>query len=154
MNQRILTKSASIILSLLLHSQAFAQNQHAEDTFREVFVTAGLSAAFGAAAGAALLPFFPESPMDNLRFVAGGASLGFLGGSVFAFYNLSQRGTYTPAYPARQNDESQEPDYYAESEPIPQGSLIGGAGKNVALRIPTVIWNGQQTSVHLLHWKF
>lgn len=137
-------RTASIAISLvcLATSQAaHAQNSiQAEDHFREVFLTAGYSAAFGAAMGAALLPFFPEPPMQNLRYVAGGTSLGFIFGSAFAFYNLSRN---QPLYSLPQ--EPQDPyDSYEQSpglglapEPsLPQGALVVGQGTRLGMSFP------------------
>ncbi len=50
-----------------------------ESNFKDMFVTAGYSAAAGAAVGAALLTF-QEEPLRHLKFMSVGASLGFLGG--------------------------------------------------------------------------
>lgn len=59
--------------------------QSAEERFQDLFVTAGYSTAFGAALGAALLAFTPE-PSRQLRYIAMGASLGFIGGSIMGTY--------------------------------------------------------------------
>ncbi|MCB9229050.1 MAG: hypothetical protein H6618_05505 [Deltaproteobacteria bacterium] len=52
-----------------------------ENHFRELFMTAGYSTAFGAALGAAAIGL-TENPADKLRYVAVGASLGFITGSL------------------------------------------------------------------------
>ncbi len=77
-------KKAAICL-VLTSGAARAQTLAPEDKLRQVFVVSFYSAAFGAAFGAALLPFFPEPPVANMRFIAGGASLGFILGSAYAF---------------------------------------------------------------------
>ncbi len=70
--------------SLTLSSQAIA-GEGTEEKFQEVFVTAGYSTAFGAAIGAACLAFASE-PASKLSYVAVGASLGFIGGSLLGTY--------------------------------------------------------------------
>jgi hypothetical protein len=62
-----------------------AKAQATEERFQDLFVTAGYCAAFGAALGTAMLAF-TENPSENLRYVATGASLGFIGGSVLGTY--------------------------------------------------------------------
>ena len=62
-----------------------AQAQTVEERFQDLFVTAGYATAFGAAIGTAFLAFH-EDPSAHLRYVAVGASLGFLGGSVLGSY--------------------------------------------------------------------
>ena len=56
-----------------------------EERFQDLFVTAGYCTAFGAALGTAFLAF-TSNPAENLRFVAVGASLGFIGGSALGSY--------------------------------------------------------------------
>ncbi len=59
-----------------------------EVKFQDMFVTAGYSAAAGAAIGAAILTFEDE-PTKHLRFISIGASLGFLGGTALgAWYTV------------------------------------------------------------------
>lgn len=71
-----------------------AQAQSTEERFQDLFVTAGYCAAFGAALGTAMLAF-TENPSENLRYVATGASLGFIGGSIFGTYII-----FTPGFTA------------------------------------------------------
>jgi len=56
-----------------------------EERFQDLFVTAGYCTAFGAALGTAYLAFTSD-PASNLRYVAMGASLGFIGGSILGSY--------------------------------------------------------------------
>ena len=56
-----------------------------EEKFQDIFITAGYATAFGAALGAALLGF-ERHPEQNLRYVAVGASLGFISGSALGTY--------------------------------------------------------------------
>jgi len=62
-----------------------AQAQSVEERFQDVFTTAGYATAFGAALGAAALSLTPR-PERNLQYIAVGASLGFIGGSVLGAY--------------------------------------------------------------------
>jgi hypothetical protein len=66
-------------------SPARAQMVSTEERFQDLFVTAGYGTAFGAAFGAALLSF-QAKPDQNLRFVAIGASVGFISGSLIGSY--------------------------------------------------------------------
>ena len=146
----------------LLPSAAWAKNAlQTEDGFREVFITAGYSAAFGAAIGAALLPFFPNPSLSSLRYVAGGASLGFIAGSGFAFYNLSN--TTANAYPA----EEPQDDFGAENDvdevsamprvhplqPLPVGSLLVGRDDRLGLSFPTFTLVDRGALVNVLRYE-
>ncbi len=68
-----------------------ARAQGTEERFQDLFVTAGYCAAFGAALGTAMLAF-QENPSENLRYVAMGASLGFIGGSALGTYIIFSPG--------------------------------------------------------------
>lgn len=75
-----------ILISTLILAYAhksFAQN--VEEKFQDIFITAGYATAFGAALGAAMLSFH-SNPTQHLRYIAVGASLGFISGSIFASY--------------------------------------------------------------------
>jgi hypothetical protein len=76
----ILTLWTSLSSSILQ-----GQTISTQERFQDLFVTAGYGTAFGAAMGAALLSFQSE-PDQNLRYVAVGASLGFIGGSILGSY--------------------------------------------------------------------
>jgi hypothetical protein len=78
-------------------SPARAQMVSTEERFQDLFVTAGYGTAFGAAFGAALLSF-QAKPDQNLRFVAIGASVGFIGGSLIGSYVI-----FTPVFTEGQN---------------------------------------------------
>lgn len=85
------TKSrCPLLLSLALiaglwGSGGTAQGQSSEERFQDLFSTAAYACAFGATLGAAALAFQPE-PEKHLKFIAVGASLGFIGGSVLGSY--------------------------------------------------------------------
>lgn len=72
-----------LAFGVLLNFEARAQTT--EDRFQDLFVTAGYCTAFGAAIGTALLAWTGD-PSANLKYVAVGASAGFLGGSLLGTY--------------------------------------------------------------------
>ena len=111
-----------------------------EDTFREVFYTAGYSAAFGAALGAALLPFFPSPSLSSLRYVAGGASIGFILGSGFAFSQIAQRGQGVQQNDSSEEDYGYEADSYSnrDENTLPSGALFVGRRSKYGISIPIV----------------
>jgi hypothetical protein len=151
--------------SLFLSSLAQAQNRVAlrSDDFREVTVTAAYATAFGAAGGAALLAFVPGSPIDNLRIVAGGASIGFLVGSALGFYNATQ---------AAANVEESAPrkEMYSYDEETPEEqtmnrevdectgnrmpSLFMGCAGRVGLGVPAVALSAGLVTVPVVDWRF
>lgn len=137
-----------------------------EDSFREVFVTAAYSAAFGAAVGAALLPFFPTQSLSNLRYVAGGASIGFIVGSGYAFYRMTSRppavAAPAPEEPSAYEDEEQGYDEGGDlgasrqpaPSPLPVGSLLVGDGARVGLSVPAVVPLAGGALVPVLDYRF
>lgn len=78
-----------VYLSLMPQVGYSQQAYVGEEDISNVFVSGGYGALFGAAMGAAALPFLNGSPMENLRIVAGGASIGFVAGSIYGFYSLA-----------------------------------------------------------------
>lgn len=86
---RAAARALTLILSLGLYGilTPAAQAQNVEERFQDLFVTAGYTTAFGAALGTAALFLNPNiDPAANLRFIAMGASLGFIGGSILGGY--------------------------------------------------------------------
>lgn len=81
----------SACIAFLSVTAGTAKAQSTEERFQDLFVTAGYCAAFGAALGTAMLAF-TENPADNLKYVATGASLGFIGGSVLGGYIIFSPG--------------------------------------------------------------
>lgn len=69
------------LLPLSLNAQVIST----EERFQDLFLSAGYGTAYGAAFGAALLSF-QKQPQENLKFVAIGASVGFLTGSLLGSY--------------------------------------------------------------------
>jgi hypothetical protein len=161
----------------------FADSLRTEATFRTVFVNAGYSAAFGAAAGAAMLPFFPEPALSNLRYVAAGASIGFVVGSAVAFYRLSQGSALYSISPTHSGEfESHDQDTDSQGEMYSQGdrayessfndennaqdwagALIVGRGKSFGIGVPNIAifpnYNGDFSKISMaqatvINWKF
>ncbi len=83
----------------LVSHPASSQIISTEERFQDLFVTAGYGTAFGAAFGAALLSFQPK-PEDNLRYVAVGASVGFIAGSLLGSYVI-----FSPVFTASQESK-------------------------------------------------
>ena len=79
MNHQLARAVTSLVILLSVIAPPSKADTELEGRFQDVFVTAGYSAAAGAAIGAALLTFQDE-PTRHLKFISMGASLGFLGG--------------------------------------------------------------------------
>ena len=81
-----------------------------EERFQDLFVTAGYCTAFGAALGTAMLAWTAE-PAENLRYVAVGASMGFIGGSVLGTYVV-----FSPLVVDSSSGSSRPPDLLASRQ--------------------------------------
>ena len=102
-----------MVCGILFMSSGQALAQSTEERFRDLFVTAGYATAFGAALGAATLSF-KTNPENHLRFIAVGASLGFIGGSVLGSYVV-----FSPMFSFNDsNSESGPPQWLATKRPI------------------------------------
>ena len=86
-----------------------------EDKFQEIFVTAGYSTAMGAALGAALLSF-QDNPSAHLRYVAVGASVGFIGGTAL--------GTFFAVSPSVRFSDNEQPQPIVASPTHKERQLI------------------------------
>lgn len=95
-----LVLSVCILAATLVPTKSHAQST--EQRFQDLFTTAGYATAFGAALGAAALSF-KQQPENHLRYVAIGASMGFIGGSVMGTYII-----FAPTLAVR-NDQSFPP---------------------------------------------
>lgn len=95
-----------------------AQSIRAEERFQDLFVTAGYGTAFGAALGTALLSF-QEEPNKKLRYIAVGASIGFIGGSLLGSYIV-----FSPVF-----SPSSQTAFQLEKQQLPQAS-----GRRLALQ--------------------
>lgn len=113
-------KIRSLLLATALTFSATAKAQPAgsqpstEEQFQDLFVTAGYATAFGAALGAAALTF-SGNPERHLRYVAVGASLGFLSGSAFGSYLI-----FAPSFAS----SDKEPHESLIAEGVPHGKLV------------------------------
>ena len=84
-------KVVSLVVGIFLLTAPSANAQSTEEKFNDLFVTAGYCTAFGAAIGTAFLAW-TDDPSENLKYVAMGASLGFLGGSILGSYIIFSPG--------------------------------------------------------------
>lgn len=82
--KRFILANLCFLLSLRLNG-ADTGSQITSNRFQHIFTTAAYSAALGGAIGTAVLVFTPK-PADNLRFIAIGASIGFLSGILLGSY--------------------------------------------------------------------
>lgn len=82
---RLQVRLATFLFVCFSISPKSAQAQEMDQRFHDLFVTAGYCTAFGAAVGTAFLAW-SEDPSEDLQYVAMGASLGFLGGSILGAY--------------------------------------------------------------------
>ena len=71
----------SVLLSIGLMCAVSGRAESSDERFRSLLVTTGYSTLIGTMFGAAILPF-TDRPMDNLRYIAQGAAIGFLGGAL------------------------------------------------------------------------
>ncbi len=78
-------KIFTIITAIILSSPNIYAQDATDQKFHHLFKTAGYATAFGAALGAAALSF-RDHPNQDLKYVAIGASVGFIGGSILGSY--------------------------------------------------------------------
>lgn len=114
MKIKTLLLAATLMFSAAPKAHATNFQPSTEEQFQDIFVTAGYATAFGAALGAAALTF-SGNPERHLRYVAVGASLGFLGGSVLGSYLI-----FAPSF--AWDNESKPHSLIAEN--APQGKLV------------------------------
>lgn len=86
---KLCTSFLAIMVTVGAMSRPAVADPSTEERFQDLFVTAGYSAAFGAALGAAFLAFEPN-PSEKLQYISVGASLGFIGGSIAGAYIIFQ----------------------------------------------------------------
>lgn len=165
---RTLCKCIYIFFTMFVfmpHQQSYAQQAYMnDDEVSTVFVSGGYGALFGAAMGAALLPFMNNTPMQNFRIVAGGASVGFMLGSAYGFYTVANANknsffnystsqdddsgsfySMPPTMPTQghnlQNSAKKDPNVLSRKPFV--GALIRGEGKNLGLAFP-YFWVGEK----------
>jgi hypothetical protein len=138
-----------------------------EESFKSVFISGGYGALFGGAMGAATIPFMHNTMSQNLRMIAAGTSLGFMVGSLYGFYNISQQShgsTYFNYDPSGEGKE--DPLYYSmpptiptqgnhpQEPPIYIGALFVGNIDDVHLGVPYFWIGGGQTEVMVAQITF
>lgn len=111
------SRCLQLVLSLALMASLWlpagsAHGQTSEERFQDLFSTAAYACAFGATLGAAALAFQPE-PEKHLKFIAIGASLGFIGGSVLGSYVV-----FSPIFAGELPDRPASP--YLSDAPLPK----------------------------------
>lgn len=114
-----------VALAGVLLSSGAAKAQSTEEKFQDLFITAGYCTAFGAAVGTAFLAW-TEDPTANLRYVAMGASLGFLGGSVLGSYIIFAPGLTDNSQPGEPGGS-----LLAHQTPLPRQGLVVNPVYNV-----------------------
>ncbi len=155
----------AIFSSLNVYAQQAFVN---DDEMSGIFLTGGYGALFGGAMGAALLPFINAPTGQNIRMVAGGASLGFMIGTLYGFYSLADARKNSYFNYGNSSDDEDENIYYAMPPTIMNegknnlkinkkpnyihksisneklvGALLMGDGKNINLGIPC-FWVGRK----------
>ena len=162
--------SSSLFLLTSLHNKAEAQGLGAEDDVRVMLNTAGYSAIFGAAMGAALLPFVPNPGFSSLRYVAAGASVGFFIGSGIALYRIANPdGNHTFA-PEPADQDSYEDGGYSEWHrksqvspaapdanqvaPLHQGALFVSDGTRASVSVPAFAIGKEFAAFQVLDLRF
>jgi len=165
----ILTIASLISISASAEQRATVRS----DDMRDVLMTAGYASVFGAASGVALLPFLSGGVSSNLRIVAGGASIGFLAGSAFGFYNMTtQSRAYSDNYdyntpnnetysldrdPYRNQDSeplSAIPSRECKTHEIPTNALIVGCGHRISLNLPLPMIAPQGYTLPVINIRF
>jgi hypothetical protein len=169
--KKILKLKLYLIIALLLNTSTLAQQAYTnEEDMRDIFFTGGYGALFGATMGTALLPFLSDSPLNNLRVIAGGASIGFMMGSAYGIYNLShaKRNSYFNYTP--ENDDTyfySMPPFTPHQGKLPvkknlvqkktlprTGALIVGEGPSFGLAFPAFWITRNQIEVMVAALKF
>jgi hypothetical protein len=161
---------ATFAVSLTVMNTAAAQQRLAvkSDDLRDVFLTAGYAAAFGAATGVALLPFLSGSVSSNMRVVAGGASIGFLLGSALSLYNISSNihasnsrsnnGNFAPddetVYGINEGPDAMPMSYHPAPCKPTYGALVVGCGSRLSMSLPDVQFTPESVHVPILNVRF
>jgi hypothetical protein len=167
------TFAGAFATASLAPGHAAAQGLAANDPqMHQLFTTAGYSAAFGAAMGAALLPFLPSPGLDSLRYIAAGASVGFFVGSGVALYRMNSATHSQDSFEIQEGDVDDTESYgwkdsncqvieQCESlrqpihrEPMPQGSLIVGNGGHFEFSVPAFAAGPKFALVSLIDVRF
>lgn len=131
--KRIKILLMTILCSIPFHAYSQQSSYVADEDVSSIFYSGGYGALFGGAMGVATLPFMNGSPMQNLRIVAGGASIGFMLGSAYGFYALANanKNSY---FNYNINEDEDAGTYYSMPPTYPtQGKVLKKKDQNVAL---------------------
>jgi hypothetical protein len=120
------------IFSGLPFSSVQAQSISTQERFDDMFITAGYGTALGAALGAAMLSFQAE-PDQNLRQIAVGASIGFIGGSLLGSYVV-----FSPVF-------------ISDSKQLPESRQLA-QHENFSIQ-PIIDWNSKDVVGVQSQWK-
>jgi hypothetical protein len=166
---------STVAIGSLISSSANAEQRATvrSDDMRDVLMTAGYASVFGAATGVALLPFLSGGVSSNLRIVAGGASIGFLAGSAFGFYSMTNQTraysdnydynapnneTYSLDRDSYRNQDGEPlsslPSTECKTHEIPTNALIVGCGHRISLNWPRPLIAPQGFAVPVLNIRF
>ena len=134
-----------------------AEKHRNESDMQDILESGGYGAVLGAAMGLAILPFVSGDLNQNIRIVAGGASLGFMFGSAYGFYDVERRKqeSYNMNYYPKQTvtppptldydpytGESTLSDPYLYSMPYPnQGANRSQPGSHSAYKADTPLYH-------------
>lgn len=166
-------------LFLLPALQAFGQQAiMTEEDMGNVFISGGYGSLFGACMGAATLPFTDGNATQNLRVVAGGASIGFIVGSLYGIYaiaNTTRTSYFNYTDPEKDDDNGnnyyysmpETPQTHGKNNLVPQedeeqndaqrpmiGALLMGNGKNIGMGIPNVWVGNKAVAIQLAQFTF
>lgn len=151
--KNIFTKVITCAYLALVAQNAQAQEVAKEENFQNVFVVAGYSAAYGAALGAAALPFI-KNPMSNLNYIAAGASIGFVVGSLAAIYQTTQQQSHDQFQPYSVPQENLGYMELGENDLSVDSALIQGRRGRFAFGIPNVYLAPDLGAIQVLKWTF
>ncbi len=142
--------SLFIIFNWFFILKLYAQDAYInEDDAHNIFISGGYGAAFGGAVGLSLLPFTHKTIGGDFQIIAGGASIGFIVGSLYGFYSTYQKKSQNvfnyPQDGSSDKEEKDENTLFSETpmeqiegknnEEVYYGALVNYSGKKSKLKI-------------------